>query len=317
MPSPENEILDDLIVAGSVTCDSIISSGTLDGRDVSADGATLDAHVADTSDPHGSTMTVTVKVVTPEIESPGNLTLDMNSASTTTLSVTNAGAGTANLSLDNDLSLGGAIELGHASDTTLARSAAGRVTIESKEIYTAGGTADVALGDGGTGASLADPNADRILFWDDSETTSAWLTATNGVEISTTNLQMTSNQRTSVITFIIDGGGGVITTGIKGDIEVPFSCTLVSATLLADASGAIVVDIWKDDYSAYPPTDADSMPGGSGTPPTISASGVKSQDTSFTNWSSTSITAGQTIRVNVDSCTTITRCTLSLKVLKT
>lgn len=46
------------------------------------------------------------------------------------------------------------IELGHASDTTLARIAAGRVSIEGNEIYKVGGT-DVAVADGGTGASSA------------------------------------------------------------------------------------------------------------------------------------------------------------------
>lgn len=44
------------------------------------------------------------------------------------------------------------IELGHASDTTLARTGAGIVTIEGNVIYRAGGT-DVPVADGGTGAS--------------------------------------------------------------------------------------------------------------------------------------------------------------------
>lgn len=61
----------------------------------------------------------------------------------------------------------GTIELGHASDTTLARSGAGDVTIEGNQIYRAGGT-DVPLADGGTGSSLSDPGADRIMAWDDS-----------------------------------------------------------------------------------------------------------------------------------------------------
>lgn len=48
----------------------------------------------------------------------------------------------------------GTIELGHASDTTLARSSAGNVSIEGNVIYRAGGT-DVPVTDGGTGASDA------------------------------------------------------------------------------------------------------------------------------------------------------------------
>jgi hypothetical protein len=47
-----------------------------------------------------------------------------------------------------------AINLGHASDTTIARSAAGDITIEGNAVYRAGGT-DVPVADGGTGSSTA------------------------------------------------------------------------------------------------------------------------------------------------------------------
>jgi hypothetical protein len=36
--------------------------------------------------------------------------------------------------------------------------------------------------------SLTDPDGDRILFWDDGETASKWLTVSTGLQISTTNL---------------------------------------------------------------------------------------------------------------------------------
>ena len=47
-----------------------------------------------------------------------------------------------------------AIEIGHATDTTLARSGAGDLTVEGNAIYRAAGT-DVVVADGGTGASTA------------------------------------------------------------------------------------------------------------------------------------------------------------------
>ena len=46
------------------------------------------------------------------------------------------------------------IELGHASDTTLARASAGNLTVEGNAIYRAGGT-DIAVADGGTAASTS------------------------------------------------------------------------------------------------------------------------------------------------------------------
>lgn len=118
---------------------------------------------------------------------------------------------------------------------------------------------------------------------------------------------------TSSITFIIDGGGQAITTGVKGYLEIPFACTVTQATALADQTGSIVVDIWKDTYANYPPTDADSITASA--PVTISA-GIKSQDTTLTGWT-TSLAAGDILGWNVDSVATITRVTISLRAVKT
>lgn len=112
------------------------------------------------------------------------------------------------------------------------------------------------------------------------------------------------------ITFIVDGGGVAITTGVKGDLEIPFACTIVQATLLADQSGSIVVNVWKKAYASFPPTVADKITASA--PPTITTA-TKSQDATLTGWT-TSIAAGDILRFNVDSITTIQRATLSLKV---
>ena len=118
------------------------------------------------------------------------------------------------------------------------------------------------------------------------------------------------------ITFIIDGGGSAITTGQKGHLEIPFACTLTGWTLAADQAGAIVIDVWKDTYANFPPTDADAMPG-AGKEPTIAATNQKAQDTDISDWTTVAIAAGSVLAFNVDSCTTITRVTLSLKAVKT
>lgn len=115
------------------------------------------------------------------------------------------------------------------------------------------------------------------------------------------------------ITAIIDGGGSAITTGIKGDLEIPFACTIQQLTMLADQSGSIVVDIWKDSYANFPPVDADSITASA--PPTIS-SAAKSQDSTLTGWN-TAITAGNILRFNVDSCSAITRVCISIQVMTT
>ena len=157
---------------------------------------------------------------------------------------------------------------------------------------------------------LTDPNADRLIGWDDSAGTTAYFAPAGGLEISGTNLQMTPNQRASAIEFVIDGGGAAITPGLKGFIRVPMACTVTGASLLADAPGSIVVDIWKDSFANYPPTAADSIAGT--TPPSLSAA-AKSENTGLTGWT-TSISAGDVLGFHVDSASTVARVTVVLTV---
>lgn len=122
-----------------------------------------------------------------------------------------------------------------------------------------------------------------------------------------------SGSSAGVLNFMIDGGGSVITTGIKGDIRVPFNCTINEWTLLADVSGSITIDIWKDTYANYPPVDADSITA-TATPSITSA--TKNTSSTLTGWT-TSIAAGDTLRFNVDSCTSITNVSLVLGITRT
>lgn len=159
-------------------------------------------------------------------------------------------------------------------------------------------------------ASLTDPNADRIAFWDDSAGAVAWLAPTSGIEINSTDLRMTAAQRTRELVFIIDGGGSTITTGQKGHLRIPFACTITAAAVYANASGSIVVDIWKDTQANFPPTDADSI---TASAPVTLSSAQTATDTTLTGWT-TSITAGDVLAYNVDSATTVQRVTVTLTV---
>lgn len=93
---------------------AIVSVGNVDGRDVSADGSTLDAHVADISDPHGAVMTVTTEVITPQIRATtSDLTLDVRDPfDDRTVQILNAAPGgkKANLNVADDITLGGRVD---------------------------------------------------------------------------------------------------------------------------------------------------------------------------------------------------------------
>jgi hypothetical protein len=115
------------------------------------------------------------------------------------------------------------------------------------------------------------------------------------------------------IQFIIDGGGSAITTGQKGHAEVPASGVIEGWTILADQSGSIVVDVWKDTYANFPPTVADTIAGSE--KPTLSTA-QKNQDLALGTWTTT-VTKGDIIAFNVDSITTVERVLVSIRVRKT
>lgn len=117
----------------------------------------------------------------------------------------------------------------------------------------------------------------------------------------------------SVLGMVIDGGDAQIAAGIKSDLYVPFNCRVIDWTLLADRSGSIQLDVWNDGFGNFPPADADSITASA--PPLIS-SAQSAHSATLTGWL-IDITAGSTIRFNVDSCNTIRRVTAQLTVLKT
>jgi len=121
-----------------------------------------------------------------------------------------------------------------------------------------------------------------------------------------------THSSTESINIIIDGGGSAITTGVKTDLLIPYACTITAARLLADQTGSIVVDLWKDTYANFPPTAGDSITAAA--KPTLS-SGFKYEDTTLTGWT-TALAAGDYLRVNVDSATTVTRVALVLTITR-
>ena len=123
---------------------------------------------------------------------------------------------------------------------------------------------------------------------------------------SVTIAQLPTSVGKGTIGIVLDGGGSAITTGVKGEIQIPYACTITEWTILLDQSGSIVIDIWKDTYANYPPTVADTITGSA--KPTVTTA-TKNTSTTLTGWT-TSVTAGDTIRFNVDSITTATRATL-------
>jgi hypothetical protein len=118
---------------------------------------------------------------------------------------------------------------------------------------------------------------------------------TLGVVPGTHVVTYNNNNRDVIVPLIVDGGGAVITTGIKHyAIEIPFSGTIVEWRLFSDLSCTAEIDVWSDTYANYPPDVTDTIWGG--TEPATSG-GTKAEGTGL----SIAVSAGAVWRVNVSA----------------
>jgi hypothetical protein len=122
----------------------------------------------------------------------------------------------------------------------------------------------------------------------------------------------TGNIAVGTIGLILDGGGSTITTGYKSFTTTAFSGEILSYTVLADRTGSIVIDIWKDSYANYPLTSGDSI---CATNKVTLATGIKNTDSTLTSWTKT-FAVGDNFGFNVDSVSGVQKISLTLRVKK-
>lgn len=138
-------------------------------------------------------------------------------------------------------------------------------------------------------------------------------TGNQGATGPTGNTGSTGPSQLFGVTFIIDGGGSAIGTGLKGWLHFDFAWTINEITMLADQTGSIVVDLWKTTYSAYAPGThpviADSITGAA--VPTITTA-AKMQDSTLTGWT-TAVSIDDIIAFDVTSAATIQKLSITLK----
>ncbi len=120
------------------------------------------------------------------------------------------------------------------------------------------------------------------------------------------NTDRTWNENNSV-TFVVDAGG-VLTTGTKNPIKITSGGTLQGWAMMVKPSGSVTADILRS-------ADAGGLPTvsivGPGTKPAISA-GVEAHSTSFTSWTSTTLTANDNLAINLSGISTSTYVVLTL-----
>lgn len=117
---------------------------------------------------------------------------------------------------------------------------------------------------------------------------------------------------TGVFGITIDGGGSVITTGVKGYLVVPYNASIQSWSVVSDVSGSIVVDVWKRASYAIPTNNTYSIAGTE--KPTLTSQQINT-DLSLSTWT-TDLNTGDVIAFNVDSASTLTRATIEITLNK-
>jgi hypothetical protein len=122
----------------------------------------------------------------------------------------------------------------------------------------------------------------------------------------------TGNIAVGTIGLILDGGGSTITTGYKSFTTTAFSGEILSYTVLADRTGSIVIDVWKDTYANYPLTSGDSI---CSTNKVTLATGIKNTDSTLTSWTK-AFAVGDNFGFNVDSVSGVQKISLTLRVKK-
>lgn len=209
------------------------------------------------------------------------VTVNVNSVCTTL--TTTGFNGT--ITLTGTLSTNGNVTIG--SGTTFGGS--------SNLIMNANGTLDVASGT--TIPNLQFGNTGGVTFTLARSTTVTNLTK-GGAFTSTVNA----------------GLGGVISSGQKGYVYVPYDGIITGWSIFSDVVGSCVVDVWKDTYGNFPPTSGDSIAGNE--KPTLTSQ-ISNRDLTLSSWTTT-ISSGDVIGFNVEASPTgVTRINLIINVIKT
>jgi hypothetical protein len=134
------------------------------------------------------------------------------------------------------------------------------------------------------------------------------LKAGGGLEIDTGELKATAALLTGEIGLSWHGTAAEV---IDDAVVCPYSGTITSVIITANASGSIELDVWKS--ASGVPTVADTICNASY--PALSAA-QQDKAISVAGWSSTAITAGDTIKFEVRSVSTITQATVQLVIAK-
>jgi hypothetical protein len=172
------------------------------------------------------------------------LTADTSPTSDDLIVTVNAPAGTP---ANRKVTLTNAITKAHGLGDGIIKVATGVMAVAAAgtDYYNPAGT-DVALADGGTGASLSDPGSDKIMVWDDSASATAYCGAGTGLSIDATPDLNVTTATTSAAGISELAIASEVTTGTDATRAVTPDALAGSTIFGAKAIEIVAVDYTTD-----------------------------------------------------------------------
>ncbi len=125
-------------------------------------------------------------------------------------------------------------------------------------------------------------------------------------------ISLGSNITSGSFQFMVEGIGTTIASGASGWVTAPYAGTINTTAgweVEANATGNIVVDIWKVAYASFPPTVSNSITGSE--KPTLSNQRINT-DTNLTTWTSTTFAKGDKLMAYVESASGISQAVVTV-----
>lgn len=131
--------------------------------------------------------------------------------------------------------------------------------------------------------------------------------------VSTAQATEINKAKIDALGFSVDGGGSIVTTGLKGVFTIDYPCTITGWTINTEGvSPTCTIDVWKIASGTANPTVINTITAAA--KPALTT-GNNAASGTLTGWT-TSVAAGDIFGFNIDAVANATRLTFKLKVLK-